>query len=265
MPVKVWEIGDRGLSSRVESDWAAPWTIEQYRGEAESLDAELDRVLDDSLARVDREAEKAVPAEFIRAWAVGRSLSESGAIESRAMRDEQPSILWTALASKCRAGARADGTVEERWRDLRPKRTAAPRREGGKLDYFEMCRWLSEQDLSDAVETFGGQVRNVWQMLERPTLRPLVVRQAFLAWYRQRSVEDRELLQERDVFAEAMKTLRQRWPDRGRGSAKRPVHYQEAELRAEIDQVLAGYPERSVHRDGHSKTGREAEQVRADG
>src|SRR5262249_22220890 len=137
---------------------------------------------------------------------------------------------------------RADGTVEERWRDLRPKRAGEPRREGGRLDYFEMCRWLSEQELDEAVETFGGQVRNVWQMMERSTLRPLAVRRAFLYWYRQQSEDDRKRLQERQIFAEAMKMLRRRWPDRGRGSAKRPVHYRDEELRAELEEVLADFP-----------------------
>ena len=241
MPAKIWEASEEGLHSRVESDWEAAWTPEQFRADAEELDGELDTVLDRALERVAQESAPAIPADFLRAWAVGRCLNESRVLESKALRRERPALLWKALASKCRAGARSDGTVEERWRKLRPQRAGEPRREGGKLDYFEMCRWLAEQDLDDAADTFGGQVRNVWQMLERPTLRPLIVRRALLGCFGELPEEERRRLYERQTFAELMKTLRRRWPDRGPGSAKRPIHYSEEALRGELASFLRNF------------------------
>jgi hypothetical protein len=88
------------------------------------------------------------------------------------------------------------------------------------------------------VETFGGSVRNVWQMLERPTLRPLIVRAAFHQWLDQLEAQQRDELLQPQRFAELMKALRARWPDRGPGSAKRPVHFSEDELLAEMRAVL---------------------------
>jgi hypothetical protein len=238
MPAKIWEVGEEGLHSRVHSDWEAALTPEQFRGEAEELDRELDAILDRAIDRVAKESTHASSADFVRAWAVGRCLNESQVLDSTAMKRERPSLLWKALASKCRTGARSDGTVEERWRQLRPQRAGEPRREGGRLDYFEMCRWLAGQDLADAVHTFGALVRNVWQMLERPTLRPLIVRRALLGSLGELPEEDRQRLYDRRTFAELMKTLRRRWPDRGPGSAKRPIHYSEAALQAEIGCAL---------------------------
>jgi hypothetical protein len=104
-----------------------------------------------------------------------------------------------------------------------------------------MALWLAEQDFDDAAETFGGSIRNVWQMLERPTLRPLAVRQALLDWLRSLPPDSRSRNHERATFAELMKALRARLPDRGPGSAKRPVHYEAAALRAEVAAALAPF------------------------
>jgi hypothetical protein len=239
MPVKVWERQDDGLASRVVTDWETTWTSEEHRSEADALDRQLDDVLDSALRRVADNAALDVPEEFLRAWAVGREINDSQVLSAPAMHREQPVLLWRALARKCRVGARSDGQDEWRWQELRPSSVREPRREGGRLDYFEMCRWLAEQELADAAETFGQSIRNVWQMLERPTLRPLALRNALLAWLRAIPLENRQKLYERAMFAELMKTLRQRWPDRGPGSAKRPVHYAADELEREVYRVFA--------------------------
>lgn len=239
MPVKIWSIDEQqGVISHIESDRPTRWTSEELREEAEELDRLLDRVLDSAVDSVRHWHKVGLPLEFLRAWAVGHSLRTSEISDVPALRNEQPYRVWQALASKCRTGCRADRTIEQSWKGLRPKRAGEPRREGGRLDYFEMCRWLAEQDLEDAAATFGGHVRNVWQMLERPSLRPIVLRRAFLGWLRSLPEESRNELLEPKTFAEMMKVLRRRWPDRGPGSARRPIHYQNEDLRQEIGRQL---------------------------
>jgi hypothetical protein len=107
-----------------------------------------------------------------------------------------------------------------------------------------MCWWLAEQDLQDARDTFGGSIRNVWQMLERPALRPISLRQALRKWLDSQPQSVRQKLYEPAVYAEMMKELRRRWPDRGPGSAKRPVHYKGAALSTELEKLLTRFTSR---------------------
>ena len=242
MPVKIWEADHEDHPySRIKTGWDRILTAEEYRQEAEELDADLDAVLDAALSQVATHVTDDIPQEFKRAWAVGRALMEAGVFASPALANERRELLWRALARKCRIGARSSGDVDRRWLNLRPRSAGEPReprREGGRLDYFEMCRWLAEQDFEDAVATFGGHVRNVWQMLERPALRPLVLRRAFKAWLETLPDKPRRSLLEPRTFPELMKALRRRWPDRGPGSAKRPTHFAEDDLSTEIASVL---------------------------
>ena len=243
MPVKIWEVDENGLSSKVVTDWDTLLTTEEYREDAEDLDRRLDDVLDGALKRVNSCRKTGAPPEFLRAWAVGRALKESGVYDSPALKNEHRQLLWRALARKCRIGARSTREQDGRWRDLRPSAVREPRREGGKLDYFEMCRWLAEQDLEDAIATFGGSIRNVWQMLERPALRPIILRRILREWFASHPKDIQERLLQQSMFAEIMKTLRKRWPDRGPGSAKKPVHYKDGELKAEVYRLLAPFAE----------------------
>lgn len=238
MPVKIWENDKKGLSSRVVTGWDTVLTAEEYRADTESLDRTLDTILDNAVARVKEKSIPGVAAVFIRAWAVGHELKEFRVFDSSGLEKEEERLLWRALASKCRTGARSTGEVETAWLDLRPSSAGEPRREGGKLDYFAMCIWLAEQNLQDAVDTFGGSIRNVWQMLERPTLRPISLRRALKKWLGAQPESVRQKLFGPAVYAEMMKELRNRWPDRGPGSAKRPVHYEDGALLAEVEKVL---------------------------
>jgi hypothetical protein len=243
LPVKIWEIDNNGLSSKVVTDWDTLWTAEEYREDAEELDRCLDTVLDSALQRVTTGKKTGASPGFLRAWAVGRALEESGVYNSPALRNERRQLLWRALAVKCRIGARATHEQDKRWQELRPSTAREPRREGGRLDYFEMCRWLAEQDLEDAIATFGGSVRNVWQMLERPALRPISLRSILKEWFAYHPNNVQERLFQQNVFADIMKTLRKRWPDRGPGSAKKPVHYSDKELEAEVRRLLGPFAE----------------------
>jgi hypothetical protein len=238
VPVLVWDLSEAGPVSTVETDWPIAFTPEERREEAEVLDRQLDGVLDETLTTVDRLEKTAVASEFVRAWAIGSVLSASGVLDAPAMKNEPRQRLWLALARKCRNGMRSDGSVEARWEELRPSAAREPRREGGRLDHFELCLWLASQEFEAAGETFGGSVRNAWQMLERPALRPLIVRTAFHRWLGSLDPELRRRAVDLKVFPELMKALRRRWPDRGAGSAKRPIHYSESELTEEMDALL---------------------------
>jgi hypothetical protein len=241
VPVKIWELDKSGLSSKVVTDWDTLWTTEEYREDAEELDRSLDNVLDNALKHVRGGRKTGTPPEFLRAWAVGHALEESGVYNSPALKKERRQLLWRALARKCRLGARATREQDKHWQELRPSTSREPRREGGKLDYFEMCRWLAEQDLEDAIATFGGSIRNVWQMFERPTLRPISLRRIVKEWFNSCPRDLQERLFQQSTFAEIMKALRKRWPDRGPGSAKKPIHYKASELKPEVERVLSPF------------------------
>ena len=239
MPVVVWDLSSSGPINTVETDWPIAVTLEEWREEAEALDRNLDAVLDETVRVADEAGSSLAPPEFVRAWAIGSALLRSHVLDDPAMKNEPRHRLWLALARKCRHGTRANGSSEPRWTDLRPSTAREPRREGGRLDYFELCLWLAEQPFEVAAETFGGSIRNAWQMRERPTLQPLAVREAFHRWLCTLAPQAREHAVDPRFFPELMKVLRARWPDRGPGSAKRPIHYSEDELTEEIGALLA--------------------------
>jgi hypothetical protein len=136
-------------------------------------------------------------------------------------------------------GAKSDGSIESRWGDLIPPERAKPVvRDAKDLPYLEMCDWLAAESLKDAELTFGGQVSHAWQMLDRAALRSPEIRHALREWLGSLSEEDRSRLMERGPYREMMKALRARWPDRGPGSARRPVHLEPDDLRAEVANVL---------------------------
>lgn len=250
MPVKIWERDGDDLVSHVVTEWERVWTSEEFRTEADQLDADLDHVLDAAVAKAAESKSARIPVEFLRAWAVGACLNEANVLRSPAMEREQPQLLWRALARKIRTGARSDGTEEAAWRDLRPQRSEEPRREGRKLDHFEMCRWLAQQSLDDSVDTFGGSVRNVWQLLERPSLaRSPAMRTVLLSWLRSLPAAQRARCYDTKQFAEMMKVLRARWPERGPGAAKKPIHYAQDELGAEVTRLLAPFAEAATTRE----------------
>lgn len=259
MPAKIWEADKKGLSSRVVTGWDKVLTAEEHREDAERLDRSLDTVLYSAVSRMNEESTPGLAAVFLRAWAVGCVLSESGVFNSPALQNEEEKLLWRALASKCRTGARSNCEVEPAWLDLRPCSAGEPRREGGKLDYFAMCVWLAEQDLQDAADTFGGSIRNVWQMLERPALRPISLRRALKKWLGSQPESVRQKLFEPAVYAEMMKELRRRWPDRGPGSAKRPVHYEDGALSTELEKLLTPLASRLYEVSSSMKSPRRAE------
>ena len=72
----------------------------------------------------------------------------------------------------------------------------------------------------------------------REALRSRNFRNALAAYFSERSEEELEILHLIPQYAILAKALRQRWPSRGKGSAKRPIHYSDSELCKEIQRVL---------------------------
>ena len=238
MPLKVWSQEDGALVSRILTNWTSTSVKESFRPEAEVFDLILDSVLDQALAYSEQEAAGGRSEAFAKAWSIGRALDVDALTAHTAMRGEETRFLWMVLASKCRLGARSSGSHEPRWQSLRPggavRQTPPRREERGRLDYFDMCVWLASDPFDVVAETFGSSVRNAWQMFERPTLRVPAVRHAVYGWLRELAEADRQLVLSPQAFASLMKALRVRWPARGPGSARQPVHMPESEVRSAV-------------------------------
>lgn len=242
MPGKIWTKMDDGeLRPRFISR-GQPTGRPSDLTSADDLDRAIDGVLDEAEHLHSQLSHPDVRGSFTRAWAVGRAIRQSGVLQHPALKEEESDFLWEVMAAKARVAVRSDGTPEESWTDLRPsfgkERTA---REGSRKgdDYWSMCVWLAEQDYGAALRTFAGSIRNVWQMLDRPTLRPLVLRRALNAWLEHLPPDQAKHLTSTRTFPELMKQFVRRWPSKGRRSAMQPIHYDEHELRAEIERLVS--------------------------
>ena len=79
MPVKIWNHEDGKLTNRVETSRGDSYRGERYRSDAEALDRELDGMLDRALElSASAKVRGAEQQAFIKRWAVGRALMESG-------------------------------------------------------------------------------------------------------------------------------------------------------------------------------------------
>ena len=242
MPGKIWSFLDDGvLSSRIETRGRSTGSPASY-ALADRLDRRIDRALDEA-ARLRSQLENPdVPEAFTGAWAVGRALHSTGVLEDPALEGEHAGFIWEVMAAKAATRVRSDGSEERGWADLRPAldpgRPTA--RQGSRKgdDYWSMCVWLAEQEYGDATRTFGGSIRNVWQMLDRPTLKPPVLRSALCTWLADLLPAEADRVTGTKVFPELMKALGHRWPARGQRSALQPIHYSVDELVAEIARTV---------------------------
>ena len=102
MPVKVWERGAGGrYTSSIRTSRPTQLTGEEYRAEAEALDAQIDTVLDRAVElSAQRPDEQGKSREFVKRWAIGRAIAESGVLDSPHMASEQRIHLWLAMARK---------------------------------------------------------------------------------------------------------------------------------------------------------------------
>ena len=237
MPVKIWSRENGKLTNRVETSRGDSYRGERYRSDAEALDREVDRVLDRAVelsASVD--AAEAEQQAFIKRWAVGRALMESGLLQSEALDPQEEKWLWLAIARKCRLGVRADGTPEERWHGLIPERESDPKRT--ERDVFAVGLWLQEQELERAMLAFGASRANAVDVHRRGAINSRNLRDALADWFADLAPLRRSELTRRANFIPLAKALATRFPGRGPGSAKRPVHYSDEELYTEVCQVL---------------------------
>lgn len=237
MPVKVWKREDGKLTNSVETSLGDSYRGERYRSAADALDREVDRMLDRAVTLSASEISRATDPVFVRRWALGRALAESGLRQS--MHLELPgeeSSLWLAIARKCRLGVRSNGEMETSWGRLIPNRKSDPQRTD--RDVFAVGLWLQEQDLPRASMAFGGKFGNAQKFYARKALRPPEVREALAGWMEHQDSTLRSDLSNIRWFARVMKALANRFPARGPGSAKRPVHYSDEELYEEIRKVL---------------------------
>ncbi|MYA51709.1 MAG: hypothetical protein F4045_11495 [Chloroflexi bacterium] len=237
MPVKIWNRADSTLSSVVETVRPASLRGELFRAEAEALDREIDEMLDRAVAlAADVKTAEAEQRAFVKRWAVGRALMESGLVQSKHLDPGEQMSLWQAIARKCRLGVRADGSSEKAWQELTPNREPDPTRL--ERDVFAVGLWLQEQELATAMMAFGGSRTNAREIYRRGAIRTKNVRDVLARWFEELEPSQRLTLTKPGNFLPLARALATRFPGRGPGSAKRPVHYSDEDLYAEICKVL---------------------------
>lgn len=236
MPVKMWNLDNGQLTNSVKTSRGDSYRGEQYRHEAEALDEEIDQMLDQAAALCTGVSVPKIEQAIVKLWAVGRALAESQILDSAHLDPDDRKWLWLAIARKCRLGVRANGSTKEGWRDLIPDRESDPRRI--ERDVFAMGLWLQEQELNSAMTTFGTNLKNVQQFHRRAALSSKKMRESLERWSADLSPKRRLELMKAQNFEHLAKALARRFPARGPGSAKRPVHYSEDELFEEVRKVL---------------------------
>ena len=238
MPVKIWDrTGDGALTSRVETSRGRSFRGELYRTDAEALDEEIDRMLDYAVALSAHEPSLGTRQQaFVKRWSIGRALAESSLSESEYLEIAEQKWLWLAIARKCRLSVRSDGSPAESWRGLTPDRELDPTRI--ERDVFAMGRWLQEQEIEQATASFGASLTNAREIHRRGAINSKNLRDALARWFSGLSPERRAGLMKNTNFVQLAKALAKRFPTRGPGSAKRPVHYSEDELYEEVRKVL---------------------------
>ena len=241
MPVKIWKRDEYGgHTSSVATSWTTRLGGEEYRAEADALDEQIDFVLDRARElALSRPVEQEKAREFVKRWAIGRAIVESGVLDSPHMASEERKNLWLAMACKCRLGIRATGEVEKRWQALIPDRELEPQRI--ERDIFAMGLWLQEQECADALTTLRGSLSNAREIQRRESLRSTKLRNALGRWFQELDPAQRSRLSQNKEFVAIAKTLQKRWPSRGPGSAKRPAHFSDHELDNEVRRILAQF------------------------
>ena len=239
MAVKLWDLDESGhLTSSIRRKGQSGLEAEGFRPQADDLDARIDQLLDMTLEVLGRQDPNPRHNMFAKRWAIGRGIAESSILESDNLEPGERGDLWRAMARKCRLGIRHDGKRDPKspWKGLIPERDIEPKRID--KDIFGLGMWLQEQDLYDAKVTFGEGLHNAKHIWSGEALRSRNFRNALAAYFSERRQEELEILHRIPQYAILAKVLRQRWPSRGKGSAKRPVHYGDSELLQEFRKVL---------------------------
>ncbi|MDE0328955.1 MAG: hypothetical protein OXI78_07720 [Anaerolineaceae bacterium] len=243
MAVLLWSERDGVRATEVRTGRPVRLSAEEYRSEAESLDPQLDALLDDALSRLKEYAGDREPRPLLKAWVLGRAVRQSGVLEGTALRDEVRELLWQALAHKCWYGLRADGSHERRWRLLRSasERRVNPSQAATntfRYEDFEIGHWLQQQEFDDATALFNGMMRNAQELFRHPAQRHVNVRNAILHWLRQQPSHMQRRLLNTHEFRAIPKALTKLFPSSGPGSARLPQHIEESVLRQMVVETL---------------------------
>ena len=238
MPVKLWEDRNGVLSNAVLIGGMSRGSLqgEGRRPEAEALDAEVDAMLDKAVILYGEAKAEQSRLSIVPRWVLGRAIEESGLLSSPNLDNREHAALWLAIDRKCRLGIRAGGTAEEAWRVLVPSKERDAERPD--RDPFPVSLWLQEQDLDGTIDAFGGKYGNAQKLFMRTALRSLKLREVLAEWMCCQPDDVRVQLTNNKRFWGVIKALRARFPDRGPGSALRPVHYSREELYTEVCKVL---------------------------
>lgn len=239
MAVKIWNLDESAnLTSGIRRMGRSGMGTEEFRPQAEALDAEIDRILDEAIVLLNQQGTGTKHSLFAKRWAIGRAIAESKILDSPHFDMGDKPDLWLGMARKCRLGVRHNGKRERdsEWRGLIPEREMEPKRI--EVDIFGMGSWLQEQDLRDAKLAFGGGLHNAKQIWSGESLRSKSLRDVLAAYFSGFEETDRDYLYRIPKYAVLAKALRRRFPSRGRGSAKRPIHFEHDELLSEMRKVL---------------------------
>ena len=239
MAVKMWNLDESGnLTSSIRKAGQSGMGAEESRPQAEALDQEIDKLLDKALNLLVKEDPNPRHTEFAKRWAIGRAIADSRILDSPHTEPGEKADIWRAMARKCRLGVRNTGkkTPDSRWKGLIPGREIEPKRV--EDDIFGLAMWLQEQELEDAKLAFGQGLHNAKQIWSREALRSRNFRDALASYFSELGKDERDHLYLIPQYAQLAKALRSRWPSRGKGSAKRPVHYGSDDLLDETKKVL---------------------------
>ena len=237
MPVLMWlENEDGKRYTKVKTSWSTEFDGEEHRDLAETLDTEIDKVLDSAVKLMDSVLHLGAQPEFIRTWSMGRSISASGILQHEAMQNEVRINLWQAMEQKALLGIRSNGNAEIGWRKVRSNVNHVISRPDRHL--FEIGLWMQQQEFVDAMMVFMGRTTNPERAFLRQSMRSLKMREALQRWISNQHDGMLSWLSKTSNYVGIYKAVAKRWPDRGPGSAKRPEHYSEERLDRELARIL---------------------------
>ena len=236
MPVLIWDRDENGgISSRVVTTRRSAFAGEEFRAEADQLDEKIDQTLNLAVELVSRLADQRRDSKFASRWALGRALAVSNILGADELEVDERKFLWLALSRKCRLGIHATGETSDLWKKLIPQRNTDPIRP--ELDVFTLGLWLQEQDFPEAKITLSNSLANANEMFRRKALSSLKMRRVLYRWLCEARGLDSPLTTKE--FETIAKRLCKRWPSRGIGSAKQPIHYEnQEELYSEVVELL---------------------------
>ena len=249
MAVLVWSERDGVLGNSIHSGRRVALSAEEYRPEAETLDQQLDSVMDmawHALTIITRRVNGKPRFDTLeQAWVWGRTIHLSNVMRHPALIGEQRILLWQALTAKAWYGVRRDSTRDQRWRELIPSKSRKWLTQPTDIDkyrFLEIGYWVRDDSLQQVGEVFCWKFSNANDLFDRTSLHSVELRRAVLYWMQQQDGKVRRFLatpiHKGTRQALIAKALYNRFPARGPGSALLPQHYPADELRAIVCKTL---------------------------